>query len=200
MKSVEPNTDKSKGPRVAEGPLRRLWGVLTRPSARASLGALLVLGAVVGWGGTLAGGRVLDHVSTNAYCTSCHEMKAFVFPDHRVSSHFSNGAGVRAQCTDCHPTPYYAFKDLIANWQGTIATRELHEAKRLELSKRVWMRMERSRSRACKSCHSHEAMNVHEQRAEAATMMAWAQEDGTRTCISCHKGVAHSLADGWDGR
>ena len=194
------NTGKDLGPHVVKGPVRRLWCALTHPSTRYSLGVILFAGVLVGWGLTWAAGQALDHVSTNAYCTSCHEMKAFVYEDHQSSAHFSNGSGVRAQCADCHPATFYAFKDLIANWKGTIATEDLYRSKRLELSKRVWARMERNRSAACRTCHSHAAMNAHEQRAEAATMMAWAVEDGRRTCITCHKGVAHTLVDGWDGR
>lgn len=185
---------------MVRGPVGRLWHTLRSPSARHSLGAILVMGGIVGWGLTWAAGQALDHVSTNAYCTSCHEMQAFVYPDHQVSSHYSNGAGVRARCADCHPAPYYAFKDLFANWQGTIATRDLYEAKRRELARRVWTRMEERESAACKACHSHAAMNAHEQRAEAVTMMEWAQQDGTRTCVTCHKGVAHPLPEAWEGR
>lgn len=184
-------------PRVVKGPVAAAWVALRRPSARFSLGLLLLVGGAVGIGVSWGAGAALERVSSNAYCTSCHEMRVFVRPDHVKSSHFTNRAGVRAACADCHAPTHYAFKDLLANWQGTIATRELYDAKRRVLAERVWARLEADGSQTCRDCHGHDAMDAHAQSAEAVTMMEFAVEEGKRTCITCHKGVAHTIPNDW---
>lgn len=194
------------GPTVTPSPIARLWQALARPSAKRSLGALLVVGSVIGASLTLAGGWAFQVTESNAFCLSCHEMKAFVLPAHEKSVHFANRTGVRATCADCHVPQEmgprllhkaHLLQEIWWNWQGAIATQERYDAKRLQLAQRVWTAMEASGSRECKTCHSHAAMAAHEQSPEAAAMMKWAQADGTRTCISCHKGVAHQLPEDW---
>lgn len=194
------------GPTVVQGPIARIWQALSRPSAKRSLGTLLVVGGMLGGALTLAGGWAFQATETNAFCVSCHEMKAFMQPHHERSLHFTNRTGVRATCADCHvPKAWgprlarkaHLLQEIWWNWQGTIATQDRYDAKRLELAQRVWADMEANGSRECKTCHSHAAMAAHEQSPEAAAMMKWAQDSGTHTCISCHQGVAHVLPEAW---
>jgi nitrate/TMAO reductase-like tetraheme cytochrome c subunit len=52
--------------------------------------------------------------------------------------------------------------------------------------------MKASDSRECRNCHTWEAMDPHKQTARAQEKMAEGQKEG-KTCIDCHKGIAHSL-------
>ena len=47
-------------------------------------------------------------------------------------------------------------------------------------------------SRECRNCHSFTAMEVAKQRPRARSNHTKAQEEG-KTCIDCHKGIAHLL-------
>jgi cytochrome c-type protein NapC len=73
---------------------------------------------------------------------------------------------------------------------GTISTPEKFEAKRLELATHEWARMKASDSRECRNCHSFSAMDIEKQKARASKMHKLGQED-KKTCIDCHKGIAH---------
>ena len=80
-------------------------------------------------------------------------------------------------------------------WQtlmGTIDTRAKFEAHRMQLATHVWKVMKESDSRECRNCHSFEAMNSAKQRPLAQKNHAEAQTSG-KTCIDCHKGIAHLL-------
>jgi nitrate/TMAO reductase-like tetraheme cytochrome c subunit len=80
---------------------------------------------------------------------------------------------------------------------GTISTREKFEAKRLELAENVWATMMANDSRECRNCHSYESMDFHKQGRRAQEKMREGLEKG-KTCIECHKGVAHKLPADYD--
>jgi nitrate/TMAO reductase-like tetraheme cytochrome c subunit len=75
---------------------------------------------------------------------------------------------------------------------GSIDTPEKFEGRRLELAQHVWTTMKESDSRECRNCHSWEAMNHEKQSTRARTKMEKGQKEG-KTCIDCHKGIAHLL-------
>jgi cytochrome c-type protein NapC len=52
-------------------------------------------------------------------------------------------------------------------------------------------------SRECRNCHDIGFMNHQIQTAEAKTMHGLARKWG-KTCIDCHKGVAHTLPRNFD--
>ena len=82
---------------------------------------------------------------------------------------------------------------------GTIDTREKFQAKRLELAKHEWARMKGSDSRECRNCHSFEGMNLDIQDKSAKKKHTQAAEPGSgKTCIDCHKGIAHEMPKGGD--
>jgi cytochrome c-type protein NapC len=183
------------------GFIKRTWAVLRRPSASLSLLTLVGGGFVAGiifWGGF---NTAMEATNTLEFCTGCHEMRDTVYQEYRQTIHASNRTGVRAICSDCHvPRDWVhkvvrkvkASRELYGKITGIIDTPEKFEAHRPELAKRVWAAMEETNSRECRNCHSFDGMNPEKQSPIAAKIHASAKANG-RTCIQCHKGIAHKL-------
>ncbi len=184
----------------------RLWRWFWRPSRRFSLGAIFIIGGIAGiilWGGF---NTFMEFSNTLTFCTSCHEMEAIPYAEYKKSVHYKNASGVRVICSDCHVPKEWTAKLLrkmratneLFHWMaGTIGTRDKFEAKRLELAEHVWASMKASDSRECRNCHIYEAMDFHKQSRRAARKMQQGIEEG-KTCIECHKGIAHRLPEGYE--
>lgn len=183
--------------------LCRIWQVLKKPSVTYSLGTLLIVGFISGvvfWGGF---NTAMEMTNSEEFCISCHEMEDNVYQEYKETIHYSNRTGVRATCPDCHvPKEWHhkvvrkiqASNELLHKALGTIDTREKFEGKRLELAKHVWKAMKDTDSRECRNCHNFEFMDFTEQGRRAVK----AHDKGItagKTCIDCHKGIAHELPD-----
>ncbi|MGD8843467.1 MAG: NapC/NirT family cytochrome c [Gammaproteobacteria bacterium] len=154
--------------------------------------------------------KVMAYTNTLEFCTSCHEMKDFLFEEYKETVHYQNASGVRAVCSDCHvPHEWFpkvarkiqaSFRELPAKVLGVIDTREKFDAKRLELAEDVWAGMKATNSRECRNCHSVEAMKLAEQDRSARKKhsLERMQKRG-ESCIDCHKGIAHKLPEGYEG-
>ena len=145
----------------------------------------------------------LELTNTEEFCISCHEMRDNVYVEYRDSVHFSNPTGVRATCPDCHVPREWIHKvvrkiqasnELIHHFLGSLDSREKFIAKRQELAEHVWQAMKDTDSRECRNCHSEMAMDTSKQRDVAAQQHALAKEQN-KTCIDCHKGIAHKLPE-----
>jgi cytochrome c-type protein NapC len=188
------------------------WRILSRPATHLSLGALAVGGFVAGvifWGGF---NTALEATNTETFCISCHEMRDNVYQELRSTVHFTNHSGVRATCPDCH-VPHdwtdkiarkmQASKEVWGTIFGTIKTREKFLEKRLELAKHEWSRLKSNDSLECRNCHSEDYMDFSVQSARAAEAHQSFLVTGEKTCIDCHKGIAHELpnmagVEGWN--
>jgi cytochrome c-type protein NapC len=181
--------------------LRRLRDFLLRPSAL-SLAAVVAIGMISGvmfWGAFNTG---MEATNTLGFCTSCHEMRDTVYQEYKQTVHYTNRSGVRAICSDCHVSKDWTHKfvrkvqasqELYGKFiSGVIDTPEKFEAKRMELAQHVWKTMKDNDSHECRNCHSWDAMNPEKQHPRARAQMAKAQKEG-KTCIDCHKGIAHLL-------
>ena len=168
----------------------------------ASLGAVLffILLGVLFWGGF---NWALEETNTEEFCISCHEMRENVYVEYKNTSHYSNRTGVRATCPDCHVPKKWIYKiqrkiqatnELYHKLIGSIDTREKFQAKRLELAKHEWVRMKANDSRECRNCHDFNAMALSGQRDVASERHQQAVKEN-KTCIDCHKGIAHTLAE-----
>ena len=62
---------------------------------------------------------------------------------------------------------------------------------RLELAEHEWARLKANDSLECRNCHSAESMDFTKQSARAADIHARFLVTGEKTCIDCHKGIAH---------
>jgi cytochrome c-type protein NapC len=152
---------------------------------------------IVFWGGF---NWALELTNTEAFCTTCHEMRVNVFKEYQTTSHYSNRTGVRATCPDCHVPREWVHKvgrklratNELFHWMlGTVDTPEKFDAKRLALAQHEWARMKENDSRECRNCHAYDFMDYSEQgrRAVRQHTKGFAEQ---KTCIDCHKGVAHS--------
>ncbi|MFU8830652.1 MAG: NapC/NirT family cytochrome c [Wenzhouxiangella sp.] len=181
---------------------RAFWHLFSRPSTRIGAGLLVVIGLVLGVMSFAGFNTVVAYTNTVEFCTSCHEMEAFVYPDYAGGRHYTNSSGVRATCADCHvPQAFWpkmvaktraSVVELPSHFRGKLDTEEKFEAHKAELAERVWDRMQGNDSRECRDCHSWEAMSEAVQPNRAWREHVTGREAG-ETCIDCHKGVAHSL-------
>lgn len=181
--------------------LRALLALLNKPSAKYSLLTLLVVGFIIGilfWSGFHAG---LETTNTTQFCVGCHSMSDTVYAEYKESVHYSNRSGVRAGCPDCHVPKDFKNKmiakvkagsDLWGELTGSVNTKDKFEARRMEMAQRQWDQMKASDSRECRNCHSFEGMIARKQRPSAQKKHASAKQEG-KTCIDCHKGIAHLL-------
>ena len=179
--------------------LREVAALLRRPTF-ITLALLFIggIGGVLVWGAFNTG---MEATNSIAFCTTCHEMRDTVYKEYQATIHYQNRTGVRATCPDCHVPQDWPHKllrkikatgELYGSITGAIGTPEKFEAKRMEMAQNEWKQMKASDSRECRNCHSFEAMRVSSQRPEAQENHAKAQQEG-KTCIDCHKGIAHLL-------
>ena len=188
--------------RRAIGYARRWWSVVSRPSVHWSLGFLTVGGFIAGivfWGAFNTG---MEMTNTEAFCTGCHEMRDNVFVELKPTIHYSNRSGVRATCPDCHVPHQWtdkigrkmqASKEVWGKIFGTIDTHEKFVEHRLELAQHEWARLKANNSLECRNCHNFESMDFTRQSERAQARHSTALASGEKTCIDCHKGIAHRL-------
>ncbi len=184
--------------------MRKYWLTLSTPSKFFSLGFLTIGGFVAGvifWGGF---NTALELTNTEAFCTSCHEMRDNVFVELQPTIHYTNRSGVRATCPDCHVPHNWtskiarkmqASKEVWGNIFGAINTREKFLDKRLELAQHEWTRLKTNNSLECRNCHNLASMDFTRQSKRAMEMHSTQLASGAKTCIDCHKGIAHRLPD-----
>ncbi len=182
--------------------LRRIWNKLSKPSVHWSLGGLLFTGLVIGVLFSVAFEFTMEATNTEGFCSdSCHEMTDNVVKEFVGTSHDVNGSGVRASCSDCHvPKPFIpkmirkakASLEVYHHILGTLSTPEKFENHRLRMANNVWREMEGNDSRECRNCHTEAKMAFTSQSPKAAEFHQGALSQG-KTCISCHKGLAHQM-------
>jgi cytochrome c-type protein NapC len=195
---------------VSDAPQGRksLWTWLwERPARRWLLGipvgAFLALG--VGAAGWVTFEAALHLSNTEAFCTSCHEMKDNVYAEYKGTIHDTNRTGVRATCPDCHvPKAFHhkmarkiqaSMNELPNHFLGKIDTPAKFAAHRKEMAENVWASMRKTDSRECRNCHTMDHMNLEVQDKSAQRKHKAALEKKDKTCIDCHQGIAHKLPD-----
>ena len=189
---------------------RKLRRDFFRPSIHYGVGTITLAGFVAGvifWGGF---NTALEATNTEEFCVSCHEMKDNPIQEIRETIHYTNRSGVRATCPDCHVPHEWtnkiarkmqASKEVWGKVFQTINTREKYLEKRREMAEREWVRMAANDSLECRNCHEFDYMDFTVQSTRASQMHSTTLAAGKRTCIDCHKGIAHNLPDmaGVDG-
>lgn len=185
--------------------VKAFWTTLRSPS-KYSVGLLIGWGVFLGiifWGGFHT---VVEATNTEEFCIGCHEMRDNVYKEYKETIHYSNRTGVRAVCADCHVPKTWGHKmlrkiqatnELYHKLVGTVNTPEKFKAHRLTMAKRVWKTMKETDSRECRNCHHFNYMNMEDQDKSARKKHKKSLEEG-KTCIDCHKGIAHELPDDYD--
>lgn len=157
--------------------LRQAWQTFSRPSRTFSLGFLTLGGFIAGvvfWGGFNTALEATNRSGVRASCPDCH---------------------VPHQWTDKIARKMQASKEVWGKIFGTIDTRDKFFAKRRELAEYEWARLKANTSLECRNCHSADSMDITKQGARAARIHEQYLFTGERTCIDCHKGIAHRLPD-----
>jgi len=184
---------------------RSWWASLRRLSAKYSLLGLLTagfLGGIIFWGGF---NTAMEATNEMGFCIGCHEMRDNVYEEYKHTIHYSNRTGVRATCADCHVPRDWTRKvvrkikasyEIYGKITGKIDTPEKFEAHRLEMAEREWARMKARDSIECRNCHDFDAMSREKQKATPYKKHLEAKAEG-KSCIDCHKGIAHRLPKGW---
>ncbi len=170
----------------------------------------LVIGLVIffiGFGAYGAMNAFFSYTNELEFCTSCHSMQNNL-EEYKETVHYKNASGVRAVCSDCHVPKEFlpklkakilAAKDVYHEIVGTVDTKEKFEAHRWDMAVRVWDKMKASDSRECRSCHDFGQMDLSAQKRMARRKHGRAPMEG-KTCIECHRGIAHFEPfppDGW---
>ncbi|HDY7786892.1 TPA: NapC/NirT family cytochrome c [Vibrio vulnificus] len=180
--------------------LKAFWKRLSTPSKTAA-GILLFMGFAGGllfWGAFNTG---MEATNSEEFCSGCH---APIVAEIQETIHYSNRSGVRAICSDCHVPHEWtdkivrkvqASKELFAHFIGTIDTPEKFQERRAHLAEREWARLKKNDSLECRNCHEFEYMDFSEQGARSAKQHSTALASGEKTCVDCHKGIAHKLPD-----
>ena len=161
--------------------------------------AVLVAGIVVGVLGMLAYDFTMKATSTEAFCTSCHEMASGPFVMLQNTTHFKNESGVRPDCADCHVPKagwpklwrkIQASREVWSTITGKIDTPEKYLAHVDEMKAREIRRLQANDSQECRNCHDPAAMDVAQQSRMAGRAHGRMADQG-KTCIDCHQGLAH---------
>jgi cytochrome c-type protein NapC len=183
---------------------KKVWRVIRKPSIHYSLGFLTLGGFLAGvlfWGGF---NTALEITNTETFCIGCHEMENNVYQELRSTIHFSNRSGVRATCPDCHVPHNWtdkiarktqASKEVWGKIFQTISTREKFLEQRRGLAENEWARLKANDSLECRNCHNFDYMDFTAQSPRASEMHSTSLASGEKTCIDCHKGIAHELPD-----
>ena len=112
---------------------------------------------------------------------------------------------MRATCPDCHVPHNWtskigrkiqASKEVWGKIFGSISTREKFLDMRFELASHEWERLKANDSLECRNCHSAESMDISKQSQRAANAHQAFLFTAQKTCIDCHKGIAHRLPKG----
>ena len=113
-----------------------------------------------------------------------------------------NRSGVRAICSNCH-VPHdwtdkmarkmQASKEVWGKIFGTIDTQEKFRDMRIELARHEWARLKANDSLECRNCHQYASMDLTRQSVRAQNMHSTYLANKEKTCIDCHKGIAHRL-------
>lgn len=181
------------------------WQKLWQPSKTKWLLFLptgAILAAVVGAAALGAFNFTIHYTNQNEFCYGCHIGMDSIVEEYEASSHFDNGTGVKATCANCHVPKEFipkmkvkiaATADIYHKLTGKI-TPENFESHRLDMAVHIWDDLKENDSKACRTCHDPERWDTSEQSIKAQMQHVvefW--EENNKTCINCHKGVAHLL-------
>ncbi len=146
----------------------------------------------------------MEATSTDAFCVSCHELEENALAEFVGTPHHTNATGKVATCADCHVPKEFvpkmvrkvrAVTEIYHHLAGTIDTPEKYDEHRMWMATKTWAYMNDRDSRECRNCHDEAAWDLSLQSEKARDYHSEALSRG-KTCIDCHKGLAHDLPEG----
>ncbi len=185
------------------------WRALFKPSAKYSILALMVVGIVIGVVGYFATQQTLHATSTDQFCMSCHSNHSLK-DEVLASAHGGGRAGVTVQCQDCHlphgPVDYLIKKIIVSkDLYGFLTidgfnTQAWLDENRKEQADLALKYFRSNDSANCQHCHTR----IYENQPETMKPMAVRMHtnnfkkdpEARKTCVDCHKGVAHPYPTG----
>jgi nitrate/TMAO reductase-like tetraheme cytochrome c subunit len=174
------------------------------PSSKFALGTLVGAGLILGVVFVPTFNWVVHETSSDEFCMQCHAND--IGQEQAGRAHYDNAIGFRATCADCHiprefiPKLVHKTKSGVNDiyhqvFLGTISTPEKFEAHRMHMATAVWDAMNENDSRNCRYCHVQDRWDPRAQSEKAQEYHSGALARG-KTCIDCHKGLAHNLPAG----
>lgn len=185
------------------GLIRSVRHKLATPSQLA-LGTLVLAGGLLGALGVIAFDTSMEATSTDDFCVSCHELRDNALAEFVGTAHHTNATGKVATCGDCHIPREFVPKmirkvraagEVYHHLLGTIDTPEKYDEQRMWMATKTWDYMTDRDSQECRNCHDEAAWDLALQSEKAREYHSEALSRG-KTCISCHKGLAHKLPPG----
>ena len=183
---------------------RNLYDKLTTPSSRYALGALVFVGVALGVLAVVGFDVTMAATNTNEFCLSCHELAENAGKEFEGTSHHTNASGLQATCSDCHVPHEFVPKmvrkiravgEVYHHLKGTIDTPEKYDEHRMWMATKTWEYMNARDSQECRNCHDGDAWKLELQSEKAKEYHDGPLAKG-KTCIDCHKGIAHKLPPG----
>ena len=154
--------------------------------------------------GVLAFDFSMAATNTDEFCVSCHELRDNALAEFVGTPHHTNSTGKVATCADCHVPQEFVPKmirkvravgEIYHHLLGTIDTPEKYDEHRMWMASKTWAFMKSRDSRNCRNCHDEASWDLSLQSEKAREYHSGALSRG-KTCISCHKGLAHKLPPG----
>ena len=170
------------------------------PAFKKAIVITFIVGGIAGIVAALAAEEVDRLTTTDAFCTSCHAMQAYIAEAeaYKTSTHQTTASGVRPRCADCHipkglviAAYTHVVNGISDLWGQTRYVFEdpevwLAERERLAHAAREWFRD--NDSATCRGCH--EEASIQPQRKRGQRQHAEARDTGM-TCIDCHYNLVH---------
>ena len=136
--------------------------------------------------------------------SSCHEMHDNVYQELTQTVHFSNRSGVRATCPDCHVPHEWtdkiarkmqASKEVWGKIFGTISTRQKFLDNRLRTRQARMGQAEGQQFAGVPQLPCSGCNGLHQADPQGGRDSRPVPDPEDKTCIDCHKGIAHLLPD-----
>lgn len=141
--------------------------------------------------------------SSTEFCSTCHIGMDTVVEEYKQSVHFTNRTGVRAECSDCHIPAEFLPKLIEKATTGTrhmwakltkdINLENFESEHRARMAEKATETIRELGSSTCMTCHSFDRMNLAKQSKNAKKQHPF-EKRKEQTCVDCHSGVAHKLA------
>lgn len=142
----------------------------------------------------LAGARLMNYTSTDAYCMSCH-VHPHAEQSWRLSTHSDNASGVIVHCVECHLPPEghghlvaklrHGAKDVYGVLFKDSAGFNWEEKRQTEYAKKIVYQ------ESCLKCHGNLFPTTLSPEGDDAHLYFLMSREEELSCLNCHLSVGH---------